>query len=206
MAIVNNIFNPIGFNFNLKGVDVTEDSLENGWTNKIHHSGKLDDGKAERAFKVATRKGTYTTLNIFTFKNGPFAWSFYPYKEPAGQMRWVDGIVMPACAVPVSMSTSWQAGRSRGCGWHWSYGGSGSTLVHEIGHWLGLLHTFENGCSPPGDHVDDTPPQIHEGFRFNRYAGSPPGTRCDLYWRRNDMTGCGQMVFVGRNYMDYQAA
>ncbi|PSL43070.1 putative secreted protein (Por secretion system target) [Chitinophaga niastensis] len=60
-------------------------------------------------------------------------------------------------------------------------------LTHEVGHYLNLWHTFENGCNAPGDYIDDTPPTQ------SNFGG------CNL-----SANWCGVVANV-ENYMDYSS-
>lgn len=122
------------FRFVLQRVDYTDDSVWFGQT----RPGTLN----ERTMKKRLRKGGANALNLYTLDTGTetLGWSTYPqhYKARPGY----DGVVLAHDSLP-------DAGR-RG----YDQGDTGS---HEIGHWLGLYHTFLNGCAEPGDYVDDTP-------------------------------------------------
>ncbi|MBA3704552.1 MAG: PKD domain-containing protein [Bacteroidetes bacterium] len=39
----------------------------------------------------------------------------------------------------------------------------GKVIVHEAGHYFGLYHVFEGGCTAPDDRVNDTPPTNENG-------------------------------------------
>ena len=74
-----------------------------------------------------------------------------------------------------------------------SNGSRGRTLTHEAGHWLGLFHTFQGGCTGGffGEMIDDTPPIA---------AATQGGCPQNANTCSNDSPDLPDMV---ENYMDY---
>lgn len=69
-----------------------------------------------------------------------------------------------------------------------------SALTHEFGHFLNLIHTFENGCGVENDYVNDTPTCTY------------PGHDCHTSSTANSPLNCNNALINAENYMDYSGA
>jgi hypothetical protein len=132
------------------------------WTVNEAWSTMLPDTAEEAAAKEALHQGTASTLNIYVANigGGLLGWATFPqvYYDPL----YLDGVVILDESMPGGTTGVFS---------------EGDTGTHEVGHWLGLLHTFEGGCKGPGDFVSDTPAEAEPAFSCREDAGrdSCPG-------------------------------
>ncbi|KAL2158250.1 hypothetical protein VTH06DRAFT_4570 [Thermothelomyces fergusii] len=138
LQVLNQAYAPHGIQFVHKG---TTRTVNANWA---------DDTKGyEMEMKRALRQGSYSTLNLyFLYEMGSnLGYCYFPESGGANAgstVRIRDGCTILYSSVPGGSATNYNLGH---------------TATHEVGHWFGLYHTFQGGCTGTGDAVDDTPAQ-----------------------------------------------
>ncbi|KAJ3090855.1 hypothetical protein HK102_002456 [Quaeritorhiza haematococci] len=179
IRVLNEDFKGTGlFNFRLAAVDRTTNAT---WFTMGYESTE------EREMKRTLRKGGPTDLNVYSADIALLGWATFP-SWYAGDPQ-DDGVVIAHASVPGGSRERFNLGK---------------TLTHEVGHWLGLFHTFTGGCSYPNDGITDTVPQK------NSTEGCPIGQKTCT---RDDFPRDQQHIFERadlnvtqdpiHNFMDY---
>jgi hypothetical protein len=162
MNVLNAAYQDTGWSFKLVSTDRTTNAT---WFNGCY-------GTSETAMKNSLHQGSARDLNIYTCNpsNGILGYATFPSSYNNAPLK--DGTVLLYSSLPGGNAAPYNLG---------------DTATHEVGHWMGLYHTFQGGCNG-GDGVDDT------------FAEKSPAYGCPV--GRNS---CPNRVGDDpiRNFMDY---
>ncbi|NNE65005.1 MAG: zinc metalloprotease [Pyrinomonadaceae bacterium] len=134
MNVLNGAYATYNFSFNLVSVDRTINST---WYNGCY-------GSSENAMKSSLRQGSADDLNVYSCNpsNGILGYATFPSSYSNSPS--LDGVVLLDQSLPGGNAAPYN---------------QGDTGTHEVGHWMGLYHTFQGGCKGNGDYVSDTAPE-----------------------------------------------
>jgi hypothetical protein len=192
ISVLNAAYAGTPFTFNLVSVDRTTNAT---WFSGCYNS------TTEAQIKAALRQGTADDLNVYTCSpsSGILGYATFPSSYASNPSR--DGVVLLYSSLPGGSAAPYNLG---------------DTATHEVGHWLGLYHTFQGGCTKNNDYVSDTPaerspaygcPVGRDSCAGSRYPGLDPITNFMDYTDDScmDRFSTGQVTRTGSQWDQYRA-
>lgn len=131
--VLNAAYASTGWSFNLVATDRT--------TNTTWYNGCYGNSSTESQFKNALHQGTADDLNIYSCNPSSGILGYATFPSSYSSSPKLDGVVVLYSSLPGGSAVPYNLG---------------DTATHEVGHWMGLYHTFQGGCNGSGDLVSDT--------------------------------------------------